>query len=175
VFVGYDVTVLGMSIVQHLETKLLIGDSQHGFRKGRSCLTNLLSFLDKITSYVDSGDNVDVVFLDFAKTFDKVPHKRLTFELESHVLMVRYCSGSGSGCEIECKECVSVVRYHHAKGIEWRPIPGSVLGPILFLIYINDLDNGIQSWILKFADGAKIFSAVNNLTVILIEFDSRMI
>jgi len=47
-----------------------ISNSRHGFRKGRSCLTNLLTFLDKVTSYVDSGEDVDVVFLDFAKAFE---------------------------------------------------------------------------------------------------------
>ena len=59
-----------------LEEMLLIGRSQHGFRKGRSCLTNLLSFLDKVSDLVDSGNNIDVVFLDFTKAFDKVPHTR---------------------------------------------------------------------------------------------------
>ena len=57
--------------MKHLEANLLISDSQHGFRKGRSCLTNLLTFLDKVTSCV-TGNDVDVVFLDFAKAFDKV-------------------------------------------------------------------------------------------------------
>ena len=65
------------NLVHHLETNTLIKDSQHGFRIGRSCLTNLLEFLDKVTGCVDSGENVDVVFLDFAKAFDKVPFKRL--------------------------------------------------------------------------------------------------
>ena len=55
--------------MKHLEDNLLILESQHGFRKGRSCLTNLLTFLDKVTTYVDSGKDVDVVFLDFAKAF----------------------------------------------------------------------------------------------------------
>jgi len=57
-------------IVQYLE-------ANHGFRTGRSCLTNILVFLDKITEWVDQGEGVDVVFLDFAKAFDKVPHQRL--------------------------------------------------------------------------------------------------
>ena len=71
------------AVVKHLEDNQLISDSQHGFRKGRSCLTNLLTFLDKVTSYVDSGEEVDVVFLDFAKAFDKVPHQRLLLKLQS--------------------------------------------------------------------------------------------
>ena len=57
-----------------MENNHLILDSQHGFRKGRSCLTNLLEFLDRVTGCVDAGDSVDVIFLDFAKASDKVPH-----------------------------------------------------------------------------------------------------
>jgi len=71
-------------IVHHLESNRLIKDSQHGFRKGRSCLTNILTFLDKVTSYIDSEFDVDVIFLDFAKAFDKVPHQRLLSKLKSH-------------------------------------------------------------------------------------------
>ena len=55
----------------------LIRNSQHGFRKGSSCLTNLLLLLDKVLHSVNEGFSVDVVFLDLAKVFDKVPHKRL--------------------------------------------------------------------------------------------------
>ena len=64
------------AITAHLEQNCLIRDSQHGFRKGRSCLTNLLSFLDKVTDYVNEGTDIDIIYLDFAKSFDKVPHHR---------------------------------------------------------------------------------------------------
>jgi len=71
-------------MVHYLYVNELILDSQHGFRKGRSCLSNLLTFLDKVTGSIDAGDNVDVIFMDFAKAFDKVPHVRLGHRLESH-------------------------------------------------------------------------------------------
>ena len=71
-------------IVNHLESHQLLRESQHGFRRGRSCLTNLLSFLDKVSGIVDDGECVDVIFLDFAKAFDKVPHHRLLKKLASH-------------------------------------------------------------------------------------------
>ena len=64
-------------LVLYLENNSLINDSQHGFRKGRSCFTNILSFLDKVTAMTDIGNSMDGIYLDFAKAFDKVPHQRL--------------------------------------------------------------------------------------------------
>ena len=60
-----------------MESNYLIEDSQHGFRKGYSCLTNMLTFLGKVTGLVDIGSPVDSVFVDLARAFDKVPHQRL--------------------------------------------------------------------------------------------------
>ena len=59
----------------------LINPSQHGFLKAKSCLTNLLCFLEEITKWVDDGSPVDVIYLDFQKAFDKVPHQRLISKL----------------------------------------------------------------------------------------------
>ena len=74
-------SIIRDEIVQYLEANQLLKDSQHGFRSGRSCLTNILVFLDKITEWVDQGEMVDVVFLDFAKAFDKVSHQRLLLKV----------------------------------------------------------------------------------------------
>jgi Reverse transcriptase (RNA-dependent DNA polymerase) len=68
----------------YLEAANLISDAQLGFRKGRSCLINMLTILDTITNNIDLGIDVDVVFLDFAKAFDKVPHERLLKKMEAH-------------------------------------------------------------------------------------------
>ena len=65
------------SIWEHLNKYRLIRDSQHGFRSGRSCLTNLLEFLEYITKQLDEGNSIDVIYLDFSKAVDKVPHRRL--------------------------------------------------------------------------------------------------
>ena len=72
------------AIVDHLREHELIKGSQHGFCKGRSCLTNLLTVLEHITKYVDEGYPVDVVYLDFSKAFDRVPHARLVNKLRAH-------------------------------------------------------------------------------------------
>ena len=59
---------------------------QHGFLKARSCLTNLLYFFEEITKWVDEWSPVDVIYLDFQKAFDKVPHQRLILKLKSHCM-----------------------------------------------------------------------------------------
>ena len=71
-------------LIGHLEKLHLIYESQHGFRRGRSCLSNLLTFLEKATKAVDDGLNLDVIYLDLAKTFDKVAHERLLKKLVCH-------------------------------------------------------------------------------------------
>ena len=153
-------SIIRDAVVKHLEANLLIHDSQHGFRKGRSCLTNLLTFLEKVTGDIDSGKNVDVVFLDFAKAFDKVPHQRLLQKLVSHGItgnLFHWISNWLSNRKQ--RVCIN------GSLSDWilvsSGVPqGSVLGPILFPIFINDFDCGITNWILKFADDTKMFGPV---------------
>ena len=64
-------------ILSHLNKFSLIRDSQHGFTKNRSCVTNLLEFMEEVTSTLDSRKSVDMIYLDFLKVFDKVCHQRL--------------------------------------------------------------------------------------------------
>src|SRR5215469_16584284 len=71
-----------LEMIIHLDKYSLIKDSQHGFLAGRSCLTNLLEFMEDITEIIDRGNSVDVIYLDFAKAFDKVSHKCLFRKLE---------------------------------------------------------------------------------------------
>ena len=77
-------TLVRDALMGHLKSNGLIRDSQHGFMPGRSCCTNLLEFFEEVTKAVDGGRPFDVVFLDFAKAFDKVPTERLLKKLRAH-------------------------------------------------------------------------------------------
>src|SRR5678815_1354429 len=79
-------------IEKYLEDNKVLYDSQHSFRKGRSCQTNLLEFMEFITDCIDRGDPVDIVYLDFNKAFDKVPHIRLMKKLLQCSICLLYTS-----------------------------------------------------------------------------------
>ena len=148
-------------MVDFLVKHKLLNSSQHGFLKARSCLTNMLCFLEEITKWIDVGSPVDIIYLDFQKAFDKVPHQRLLLKLKAH--------GIGDSITDWIEQWLTDRRQRVVVDGEvsnWKSVlsgvpQGSVLGPILFLIYINDLDDSITSNVLKFADDTKLFRKVN--------------
>ena len=148
-------------MVDFLVKHKLLNSSQHGFLKARSCLTNILCFLEEITKWIDMGSPVDIIYLDFQKAFDKVPHQRLLLKLKAH--------GIGDSITDWIEQWLTDRRQRVVVDGEvsnWKSVlsgvpQGSVLGPILFLIYINDLDDSITSNVLKFADDTKLFRKVN--------------
>ena len=136
---------------------------QHGFINGRSTCTQLSAFIHNVSSQMDIGEQVDVIYMDFSKAFDSVPHNLLIHKLEIH--------GIGGSLLQWFKSYLSdrqqrVVLDGHAS--DWLPVlsgvpQGSILGPFLFLIYINDLPDVVNfSQVALFADDTKLYSKIRN-------------
>ena len=97
------------NIVEHLNEYNVIKGSQHEFTRGRSCLTNLLEFFEEVYERKDEGKPVDVIYLDFAKAFDKVPHKRLAENYKHVELEGRHLLGLKAGYQVGDKRWALVI------------------------------------------------------------------
>ena len=145
------------SIMEHLEENHLLSPHQHGFRSNKSCLTQLLEYLHFVEEMTDNGDCVDAVYLDCSKAFDTVPHDLLLLKLKCVGVDGRTLNWikdflTNRQQRVQVKDCCSEWR-----GV-WSGVPqGSVLGPTLFLVYVNDLLDGLRSKGKLFADDVKIY------------------
>ena len=101
-------SIIRDNMILHFAKYELIHSTQHGFTAAKSCQTNLIEYLNTLSKLVDEGYNVDVIYLDFAKAFDKVPHQRLLQKLEglgisgNLISWIRVEVGCQIGCSVLC-------------------------------------------------------------------------
>ncbi len=145
-------------VMAHLLENKVISDSQHGFMPGRSTTTNLLEFFELATQVIDGGDPFDIVFLDFAKAFDKVPIEPLLTKLQALGIGGNLLGWIRAWLTDRQQRVVL-----NGQASDWASVvsgvpQGSILGPLLFIVFINDLDLAapMLDVIKKFADDTKL-------------------
>ena len=156
--------MLVLWIVDYLEREGLFNINQHGFRKGRSCLSQLLEHHMSILEALADGLAVDVVYLDFAKAFDKVDHGVLLIKLRKLGLSGTLLSWIDSFLS-DRRQLVLLEGIESEIGDVISGVPqGSVLGPLLFLIHIHDIDSELEfSTASSFADDTRIIRKINSM------------
>ena len=149
-------------IMSYLLKNKLLSNKQYGFVRGRSTMLKILHMLDKWTNYLENGGQIDAIYTDFEKAFDKVPHKRLISKLKAYKIdsnIIAWIKDFLQGR----KHRVRIKSRYSKWGKVSSGIPqGSVLGPLLFLIYINDLPDLCEkkSEIYLFADDSKLYKYI---------------
>ena len=150
-------------IMDHLSSNDIISKHQHGFRPSHSCQSQLLLLTDDILKAMDNKKQIDLIFLDFCKAFDKVPHRRLLNKLKYYGItgeLVKWIE------QWLTKRNQQVTLENHVSSklpVKSGVPQGTVLGPLMFLLYINDIDESISSMVRLFADDCVIYRIIESL------------
>ena len=145
----------------HLNKYSILCDNQHGFRSKRSCETQLLGAVNDFTKALNSGEQIDALFLDFSKAFDKVPHERLCHKL-SHYGINGHLLDWIKSFLTDRTQSVVIDGESSCPSTVLSGVPqGTVLAPLLFLIFINDITQDLQCTVRLYADDILIYNIIH--------------
>ena len=159
--------IIFKNLYNYLVSNNLITKNQSGFRPGDSCTNQLLSLVHEIQTAFDHRKCLEVrsVYLDMSKAFDKVWHEGLIFKLKQNGIEGKFLNLLQNYLTNRKQRVVLNGMESNWGEIKAGVPQGSVLGPLLFLVYINDLEEGIKSSVRFFADDTSLFSIVHDIVV----------
>ena len=148
--------------MSHLDNQKILLDNQHGFRRGRSCETQLTELTHDLLTSMHNGIQTDMIVMDFSKAFDKVAHNKLISSLHGYGIdsttlewIRSFLSGRTQSVVVDGAESDNLPV---TSGVP----QGSVLGPAMFLVYINSLPKGVNSTVRLFADDTVIYREISS-------------
>lgn len=153
--------ILKSNVMKHLDKHQILCENQHGFRRNHSCETQLINTTHEIACLLDQKHQVDMIIMDFAKAFDKVPHRRLLLKLDRYGIRGKALNWTEAFLT-QRKQRVVI----DGKCSEWVDVKssvpqGTVTGPMDFLVFINDLPQNLTSSVKLFADDCIVFRKVS--------------
>ena len=152
--------IIVSQIMKHLEDQNILSDRQFGFRSKHSCESQLFITINDIAKQIDTNLQVDAAILDFSKAFDKVSHSRLLYKLSHYGIRGNILHWLESFLHGRTQQVIVEGSKSSTCDVTSGVPQGSVLGPVLFLIYINDIIANIQSEIRLFADDILIYKTI---------------
>ena len=154
--------IVAKALLCHLEEQKILTENQHGFRHHRSCETQLLIFVDELLCSMSEGKQIDAIIMDFSKAFDMVPHNSLLFKLSGYGIQDKTLDWIESFLSDRSQRVVVEGEQSDPAPVTSRVPQGSVLGPILFLVFINDLPKCVGSSCRLFADDTIVYKEISS-------------
>ena len=154
--------ILCSAIMRHLDRNKILTEAQHGFRRHRSCESQLILTVNDLAENIDHNQQVDLILLDFSKAFDKVPHQRLLHKIKHYGIRGKTHQWLRDFLDNRTQQVLVEGQTSSKVPVQSGVPQGSVLGPLMFLLFINDLPEYVEnSRVRLFADDCVLYRTVS--------------
>ena len=155
--------IVHSNVTVHLDHNNIITDVQHAFRSKQSFETQLIKSVHDLAKSLNDGEQTDSILLYFSKAFDKVSHRKLCLKLQHYGIWGKLLKWVEDFLYNRTQKDVVSGEEYLSVSVTFCVPQGTVLGPLLFLIYINDLPNSVSSSISLFTDDSYVYRRIRNI------------